>query len=58
MLANLEDLALIMTAEQGKPLAESRGEVRYGASFEKWWLLSGSGVVDPGLGSMPGGHLG
>ena len=37
MLENLEDLAVIMTAEQGKPLGESRGEVRYGASFVKWF---------------------
>ncbi len=37
MLDNLEDLAAIMTAEQGKPLAEARGEVRYGASFVKWF---------------------
>ncbi len=33
MMANQEDLAQIMTAEQGKPLAESRGEIGYGASF-------------------------
>jgi succinate-semialdehyde dehydrogenase/glutarate-semialdehyde dehydrogenase len=33
MMENQEDLAQIMTAEQGKPLAESRGEVAYGASF-------------------------
>ncbi len=32
-----EDLARIMTAEQGKPLAESRGEVAYGASFVEWF---------------------
>ncbi|WP_438765250.1 NAD-dependent succinate-semialdehyde dehydrogenase [Kushneria sp. TE3] len=37
MLDNLEDLALIMTREQGKPLVESRGEIRYGASFVKWF---------------------
>ncbi|WP_280177843.1 NAD-dependent succinate-semialdehyde dehydrogenase [Rhizobium sp. RU35A] len=37
MLDNLEDLALILTLEQGKPLAESRGEIRYGASFVKWF---------------------
>jgi succinate-semialdehyde dehydrogenase/glutarate-semialdehyde dehydrogenase len=37
MLANLEDLAVIMTMEQGKPLAEARGEIRYGASFVKWF---------------------
>ena len=33
MMENAEDLALILTAEQGKPLAEARGEVAYGASF-------------------------
>ncbi|MDA8050112.1 MAG: NAD-dependent succinate-semialdehyde dehydrogenase [Rhodospirillales bacterium] len=37
MIANTEDLALIMTAEQGKPLAESRGEIAYAASFIEWF---------------------
>jgi succinate-semialdehyde dehydrogenase/glutarate-semialdehyde dehydrogenase len=37
MLANQEDLAQIMTAEQGKPLAESRGEIAYAASFLEWF---------------------
>jgi len=37
MLENKEDLALIMTAEQGKPLAESRGEILYAASFIEWF---------------------
>ena len=37
MMANQEDLARIMTAEQGKPLAEARGEVAYGASFIEWF---------------------
>lgn len=37
MLENLEDLALILTWEQGKPLEEARGEIRYGASFVKWF---------------------
>ncbi|HWD50364.1 MAG TPA: NAD-dependent succinate-semialdehyde dehydrogenase [Rhizomicrobium sp.] len=37
MMANQEDLAKIMTAEQGKPLAESRGEIGYGASFIEWF---------------------
>src|SRR5512133_212151 len=37
MLANQEDLAIIMTAEQGKPLAESRGEIAYAASFIEWF---------------------
>ena len=35
--ANAEDLARLMTAEQGKPLAEARGEVAYGASFIEWF---------------------
>ncbi|MBY4678469.1 NAD-dependent succinate-semialdehyde dehydrogenase [Marinobacterium arenosum] len=37
ILANQEDLAVLMTAEQGKVLAESRGEVAYGASFIEWF---------------------
>jgi len=37
MLAHQEDLARIMTAEQGKPLAEARGEVVYAASFLEWF---------------------
>ncbi|MCT4554936.1 MAG: NAD-dependent succinate-semialdehyde dehydrogenase [Pelagimonas sp.] len=37
MMENQEDLAVIMTAEQGKPLAESRGEVAYGASFVEFF---------------------
>jgi len=37
MMANQEDLALLMTTEQGKPLTESRAEVAYGASFIEWF---------------------
>ena len=37
MIANKEDLALIMTSEQGKPLAEARGEVDYAASFVEFY---------------------
>jgi succinate-semialdehyde dehydrogenase/glutarate-semialdehyde dehydrogenase len=37
VMAAQEDLARIMTAEQGKPLAETRGEVAYGASFIEWF---------------------
>ncbi|PZU06113.1 NAD-dependent succinate-semialdehyde dehydrogenase [Sphingomonas sp.] len=37
MLANSEDLARLMAAEQGKPLAEARGEVGYAASFLEWF---------------------
>jgi succinate-semialdehyde dehydrogenase/glutarate-semialdehyde dehydrogenase len=41
MMANQEDLALIMTSEQGKPLAESRGEIAYAASFIEWFAEEG-----------------
>jgi succinate-semialdehyde dehydrogenase/glutarate-semialdehyde dehydrogenase len=37
LMANMEDLGTLMTAEQGKPLAEARGEVAYGASFVEWF---------------------
>ncbi|PDT64514.1 succinate-semialdehyde dehydrogenase (NADP(+)) [Bradyrhizobium ottawaense] len=37
MIENLEDLAQLLTLEQGKPLDEARGEIRYGASFVKWF---------------------
>jgi succinate-semialdehyde dehydrogenase/glutarate-semialdehyde dehydrogenase len=37
IIANADDLAIIMTAEQGKPLAEAKGEVVYAASFIKWF---------------------
>ena len=37
MMANQEDLAQIMTAEQGKVIAESRGEIAYGAAFVEWF---------------------
>jgi succinate-semialdehyde dehydrogenase/glutarate-semialdehyde dehydrogenase len=37
MLAHTDDLAKLMTAEQGKPLAESKGEVAYGAAFIDWF---------------------
>jgi succinate-semialdehyde dehydrogenase/glutarate-semialdehyde dehydrogenase len=51
MLANVEDLAIIMTAEQGKPLAESRGEIAYAASFIEWFAEEGKrlyGDIIPG----------
>jgi succinate-semialdehyde dehydrogenase/glutarate-semialdehyde dehydrogenase len=44
MMANQEDLAIIMTAEQGKPLAESRGEIAYAASFIEWFAEEGKRV--------------
>ena len=37
LMANQDDIARIMTAEQGKPLAEAKGEVAYGASFVEWF---------------------
>ncbi len=37
MLENQEDLALIMTSEQGKPLAEARGEIAYAAAYVEWF---------------------
>ena len=44
ILENQEDLARLMTAEQGKPLFEARGEVLYGASFLKWFAEEGKRV--------------
>jgi len=44
MLENQEDLAQIMTAEQGKPLAESRGEIAYGASFIEFFAEEGKRI--------------
>ena len=50
LLENLNDLARIMTLEQGKPLAESRGEIAYGASFIEWFAEEakrGGGEIIP-----------
>ena len=44
MLANQEDLAHLMTAEQGKPMSESKGEIAYGASFVEWFAEEGKRV--------------
>jgi succinate-semialdehyde dehydrogenase/glutarate-semialdehyde dehydrogenase len=41
MLAHQDDLATLMTAEQGKPLAESKGEITYAASFIEWFAEEG-----------------
>jgi len=41
LLENREDLALLMTAEQGKPLNEARGEISYAASFIEWFAEEG-----------------
>ncbi|HZF14856.1 MAG TPA: NADP-dependent succinate-semialdehyde dehydrogenase [Steroidobacteraceae bacterium] len=51
MMANQDDLATLMTAEQGKPLAESKGEIAYAASFIEWFAEEGKriyGDVIPG----------
>ncbi|MFH1982297.1 MAG: NAD-dependent succinate-semialdehyde dehydrogenase [Pseudomonadota bacterium] len=44
VMAHQEDLACIMTAEQGKPLAESRGEIAYSAAFIQWFAEEGKRV--------------
>jgi succinate-semialdehyde dehydrogenase/glutarate-semialdehyde dehydrogenase len=44
IMANQEDLAKLMTAEQGKPLAESRGEIAYAASYVEWFAEEGKRV--------------
>jgi succinate-semialdehyde dehydrogenase/glutarate-semialdehyde dehydrogenase len=44
MLENKEDLATLMTLEQGKPINESRGEVVYGASFIEWFAEEGKRI--------------
>ncbi len=44
MMANQDDLAAIMTAEQGKPLAEAKGEIAYAASFIEWFAEEGKRV--------------
>ena len=44
MMANQEDLATLMTAEQGKPLTESRGEIAYAAAFIEWFGEEGKRV--------------
>jgi len=51
ILVNAEDLAVIMTTEQGKPLAEAKGEVAYAASFIEWFAEEGKrayGDIIPG----------
>jgi succinate-semialdehyde dehydrogenase/glutarate-semialdehyde dehydrogenase len=44
MMANQEDLAQLMTAEQGKPLTESRGEIAYAGSFIEWFAEEGKRI--------------
>jgi succinate-semialdehyde dehydrogenase / glutarate-semialdehyde dehydrogenase len=52
LMANQDDLATLMTAEQGKPLAEAKGEIAYGASFIEWFAEEGKRLY----GDMIPGH--
>ena len=44
IIDNVDDLAAILTAEQGKPLAEAEGEIRYGAAFIEWFAEEGKRI--------------
>ena len=44
MMANQDDLGLLLTTEQGKPLAEAKGEIAYGASFIEWFAEEGKRI--------------
>lgn len=44
MMANQDDLGAILTAEMGKPLAEAKGEIAYGASFIEWFAEEGKRI--------------
>jgi len=58
MLAAKEDLALIMTLEQGKPLAEARGEIDYAASFIEWYAEEGKRLNAESITShLPGAEM-
>jgi succinate-semialdehyde dehydrogenase/glutarate-semialdehyde dehydrogenase/aspartate-semialdehyde dehydrogenase len=58
MRENATDLAVIMTAEQGKPLAESEGEISYAASFLDWFAAEGERAYGETIRShLPGGRL-
>ena len=58
ILENVDDLGLLMTLEQGKPLPEAKGEIRYGASFIEWFAEEGKraygDIIPP---HMPGMRL-
>ena len=58
MMAHQEDLAVLMTSEQGKPLAESRGEIAYAASFVEWFAEEGKRVYGDVIGHpLPGKRI-
>jgi len=56
IMANQEDLARLMTAEQGKPLAESRGEIAYAASFIEWFAEEAKRVYGDVIPAPHGGQ--
>ncbi|MBA8853247.1 acyl-CoA reductase-like NAD-dependent aldehyde dehydrogenase [Ochrobactrum intermedium] len=45
VMVNQEDLAIILTTEMGKPLAEARGEVAYGAAYVEWFAEEANGLM-------------
>ena len=58
MLRHREDIASLMTLEQGKPLVESRGEVNYAASFIRWFAEEARRVYGETIpGAKPGQHI-
>ncbi|MBA4799676.1 NAD-dependent succinate-semialdehyde dehydrogenase [Allorhizobium sp. NPDC080224] len=58
MRDNAQDLSVIMTAEQGKPLAESQGEISYAANFLDWFAAEGERAYGETLPShLPGGRI-
>jgi len=62
MMAHQEDLAILMTTEQGKPIAESRGEIAYAAAFIEWFAEEShdhpQGRPGTGRGLFDGGQAG
>ncbi|MFA5679469.1 MAG: aldehyde dehydrogenase family protein [Pseudomonas sp.] len=58
ILQNREDLAVLMTLEQGKPLTESRGEIDYAASFIRWFAEEARRMYGETIpGARPGQHI-
>ena len=57
ILENKDDLARLMTAEQGKPMAESLGEVVYGASFIEWFAEEGKRIYGDTIPAQAGIQL-
>ncbi len=58
VLARAEDMALLVTLEQGRPIRETRGEVTYGASFIEWFSEEGKRAYGRTIpATMPGKHL-